>query len=163
MSSASRTKVIDDEMDYFSVDSNRWLSEKEREKLRGKEEELRRKKYASRREQAVTLDFAGRKVVEENSLVGQFNGHLISWSLFICVECPPHHPPLKSCFYFVSLYKYLIILLLMTPFIISLLYDHQGPPPIAGNFPTKSVVARQQPTYMYMYLYVHYTCTCTCR
>ncbi len=63
--------MIDDEMDYFSVDSNRWLSQKEREKLRGKEEELRRLKHASRRNQSITLDFAGRKVVEDKNRVGQ--------------------------------------------------------------------------------------------
>lgn len=69
--SVTRTKVIDDEMDYFSVDSNRWLSQKEREKLRGKEEELRRLKHASRRDQSITLDFAGRRVVEDKNRVGQ--------------------------------------------------------------------------------------------
>ena len=57
-------------MDYFSVDSNRWLSEKEREKLRSKEEGLRKIKHASRRNQSITLDFAGRKVMEDKNRVG---------------------------------------------------------------------------------------------
>ena len=69
--SVSRTKVIDDEMDYFSVDSNRWLSQTEREKLRSKEEELRKLKHASRRNQSITLDFAGRRVMDDRNRVGQ--------------------------------------------------------------------------------------------
>ena len=72
-SSVSRTNVIDDEMDYFSMDSNRWMTQKEREKLRAKEDELRRQKHGSRRNQAITLDFAGRKVIEEKSVVGLSN------------------------------------------------------------------------------------------
>ena len=63
-SSARRTKVIDDESDYFASDTNQWLSKSEREALRKKEEKLREKRFASRREMKVTLDFAGRKVIE---------------------------------------------------------------------------------------------------
>ncbi len=68
--SASRTKVIDDESDYFSVDSNRWLSASEKEALRNKQESLREQKYGSRRTKAVTLDIMGKKVVEEEVKVG---------------------------------------------------------------------------------------------
>ena len=32
--SVRRTQVIDDESDYFAVDTNRWLSDHEREALR---------------------------------------------------------------------------------------------------------------------------------
>jgi len=67
-----RTKVLDDELDYFSVDSNRWLTEGQRGGLRKREEELRDIKYGSRRNKAITLDFAGRRVVEEDSQVGEF-------------------------------------------------------------------------------------------
>ena len=67
-----RTKVLDDELDYFSVDSNRWLTEGQRGALRKREEELRDIKYGSRRNKAITLDFAGRRVVEEDSQVGEF-------------------------------------------------------------------------------------------
>ena len=49
------------------------MTQKEREKLRAKEEELRRQKHSSRRNQAITLDFAGQKVVEEKSVVGSSN------------------------------------------------------------------------------------------
>lgn len=65
-SSARRTKVIDDESDYFASDANRWLTKKEREALRKKEEKLREKRFASQREMKVTLDFAGRQVIESN-------------------------------------------------------------------------------------------------
>ena len=33
--------MIDDESDYFSVDSNKWLTKEQREKLRLREEEIR--------------------------------------------------------------------------------------------------------------------------
>lgn len=65
-SGVRRTKVIDDECDYFASDINRWLSQKERDALRKKEDELREKRHGSRREMKVTLDFAGRKVIDES-------------------------------------------------------------------------------------------------
>lgn len=70
--SASRTKVIDDESDYFSVDSNRWLSGGERDALQSKEADLREKKYGSRKNKALTvhLDLAGRRAVQEEAVVG---------------------------------------------------------------------------------------------
>lgn len=71
--SARRTQVIDDESDYFATDSNRWLSNKEREKLRKREEELRSQRFASRKDRKITLDFAGRQVLEENNTVDMYN------------------------------------------------------------------------------------------
>ena len=71
ISSATCTKVIDDESDYFSVDTNRWLSSDAREALRTKEDSLREQKYGSRRTKAVTLDIAGRRVLEEDTNIGQ--------------------------------------------------------------------------------------------
>lgn len=65
-SGVRRTKVIDDECDYFASDTNKWLSQEEREVLKKKENEVREKRYGSRRQMKVTLDFAGRKVVDEN-------------------------------------------------------------------------------------------------
>ena len=62
--------MIDDELDYFAVDSNRWISKGERDALRQKEDEVREARYGSRRTKAVTLDFAGRKVVEEEQQIG---------------------------------------------------------------------------------------------
>jgi len=68
VSSAKRTRVIDDESDYFATDSNQWLTSKQREALRSKEAEVRAKRHASRRDRGrqVTLDFAGRRVIEED-------------------------------------------------------------------------------------------------
>jgi len=66
--SAKRTHVIDDESDYFATDSNQWLTSKQRSALRSKEAEIRAKRHASRRDRSrqVTLDFAGRRVIEED-------------------------------------------------------------------------------------------------
>lgn len=63
-SSEKRTTVIDDESDYFRTNSV-WLSDVERAKLKKIEEQMHEKKHASRREQKVTIDFAGRQVIEE--------------------------------------------------------------------------------------------------
>lgn len=68
--SSHRTKVIDDESDYFSVDSNQWLSATERDALSRKEAELREAKYGPRRSRKVVLDFAGRRVIEEEDHIG---------------------------------------------------------------------------------------------
>lgn len=62
--SERRTRVIDDNSDYYSSD-NKWLTAEQRELIRKKEEELRAEQHASRRQQKVTLDFAGRQVVKE--------------------------------------------------------------------------------------------------
>ena len=71
MLSARCTKVIDDESDYFSVDGNSWRSTDEREALQKKEDDLRGQVYASRRNKAVTLDIAGRRVVKIGSDIGK--------------------------------------------------------------------------------------------
>lgn len=62
--SERRTTVIDDESDYFKSNSV-WLSEEEKKKLVTLEEQLRDQKHSSRLSRKVTLDFAGRQVVEE--------------------------------------------------------------------------------------------------
>uniref|UniRef100_A0A4W5L8W7 Activating signal cointegrator 1 third domain-containing protein n=1 Tax=Hucho hucho TaxID=62062 RepID=A0A4W5L8W7_9TELE len=69
--STRRTQVLDDESDYFATDSNQWLSPSEREHLRKKEEELRELRHASRKDRKITLDFAGRQVLDE----GENNSH----------------------------------------------------------------------------------------
>ncbi|KAL1375947.1 hypothetical protein pipiens_017176 [Culex pipiens pipiens] len=61
--SEKRTTVIDDESDYFKSNSV-WLSDAERKKLEKLEVEMREKKHASRLAKAVTLDFAGRQVID---------------------------------------------------------------------------------------------------
>lgn len=72
MSSVRRTQVLDDESDYFATDSNQWLSPNEREKLRKKEEELRELRHASRKDRKITLDFAGRQVIDEGNNLDEY-------------------------------------------------------------------------------------------
>ncbi|KAK7073108.1 Activating signal cointegrator 1 [Halocaridina rubra] len=69
--SEKRTKVYDDESDYFSSNS-RWLSHDQKMKLAKREEELRNKKY-DRSNQSVTIDLLGRKVVMEENPDGLFD------------------------------------------------------------------------------------------
>ncbi|ETN65739.1 activating signal cointegrator 1 [Anopheles darlingi] len=74
--SARRTAVIDDESDYFRTNSV-WLSDAERSKLEKLEEELREQKHASRLSRKVTIDFAGRQVIEEPALTGEVEAAII--------------------------------------------------------------------------------------
>lgn len=74
--SVRRTQVLDDESDYFATDSNQWLSPGEREKLRKKEEELRELRHASRKDRRITLDFAGRQVLDEGSNMNDYYSKL---------------------------------------------------------------------------------------
>ncbi|XP_055869636.1 activating signal cointegrator 1-like isoform X2 [Biomphalaria glabrata] len=62
--SVRRTQVIDDECDYYNTDSNKWLNEEERNKLRNREEMLREARHGSKRDRKITLDFAGRKIID---------------------------------------------------------------------------------------------------
>ncbi|VVC34702.1 Zinc finger, C2HC5-type,Zinc finger, RING/FYVE/PHD-type,ASCH domain,PUA-like domain [Cinara cedri] len=61
--SAKRTTVIDDQMDYYSA-NNGWLSSKQREQLKAKGEELHEKKHGSKKTKKITIDFAGRQAYE---------------------------------------------------------------------------------------------------
>lgn len=70
--SVRRTQVLDDESDYFASDSNQWLSPGEREKMRKKEEELRDLRHASRKDRKITLDFAGRQVIDEGNNLNEY-------------------------------------------------------------------------------------------
>jgi len=63
-----RTKVIDDESDYFNIDSNKWLTPEQREALAKKKEELQASKHRSRLDRKITFDFAGRQVYEDESV-----------------------------------------------------------------------------------------------
>ncbi|XP_071106236.1 activating signal cointegrator 1-like [Haliotis cracherodii] len=69
--SVRRTKVIDDESDYFASDS-KWLSKKDREALKKREAELRSQRFASRKDRKITLDFAGRQVIDVESDTGKY-------------------------------------------------------------------------------------------
>ncbi|XP_012253283.2 activating signal cointegrator 1 [Athalia rosae] len=68
--SARRTEVIDDESDYYQTNSV-WLSKTEREKLEQHENEMRAKKHGSRLNRKVTLDFAGREIIDEADYIDE--------------------------------------------------------------------------------------------
>uniref|UniRef100_A0A8C6RNE5 Thyroid hormone receptor interactor 4 n=1 Tax=Nannospalax galili TaxID=1026970 RepID=A0A8C6RNE5_NANGA len=74
--SIRRTQVIDDESDYFASDSNQWLSKVERETLQKREEELRELRHASRLSKKVTIDFAGRKILEDQNPLAEYHSRL---------------------------------------------------------------------------------------
>ncbi|CAG5029947.1 unnamed protein product [Parnassius apollo] len=65
--SERRTRVTDDDSDYFSAGSV-WLSASEREKLQKYQQSLHEKKHASRLNKKMTFDFAGRQVIEDKTI-----------------------------------------------------------------------------------------------
>ncbi|XP_041984758.1 activating signal cointegrator 1 isoform X2 [Aricia agestis] len=65
--SEKRTHVTDDDSDYFMA-SSVWLSETEKERLRQYQQKLHDKKHASRRDKKMVLDFAGRQVLDDNTI-----------------------------------------------------------------------------------------------
>uniref|UniRef100_T1IV94 ASCH domain-containing protein n=1 Tax=Strigamia maritima TaxID=126957 RepID=T1IV94_STRMM len=62
-----RTRVIDDEADYFNVDANQWLSKSERSLLKKRTAEKQKLKHS--RQNKITFDFAGRQVIEDKETV----------------------------------------------------------------------------------------------
>ncbi|KAM7405831.1 hypothetical protein PAMP_000251 [Pampus punctatissimus] len=74
--SVRRTQVLDDESDYFASESNQWLSPGERDKIKKKEEELRELRHASRKDRKITLDFAGRRVIDEGNELNEYYNKL---------------------------------------------------------------------------------------
>ncbi|NXD12873.1 TRIP4 protein, partial [Nothocercus nigrocapillus] len=74
--SVRRTQVIDDESDYFATDSNTWLSKQEREALQKREQELRELRHASRLAKKITIDFAGRQILEEDNRLAEYHSKL---------------------------------------------------------------------------------------
>ncbi|KAL0820181.1 hypothetical protein ABMA28_006106 [Loxostege sticticalis] len=65
--SERRTRVTDDDSDYFSAGSV-WLNPAEKDKLEKYQQSLHEKKHASRLTKKMTFDFAGRQVVEDNTI-----------------------------------------------------------------------------------------------
>ena len=56
--------AIDDETDYFSSENNLWLPPQQREALKAKEEAIAQARDNARRSHRITLDLAGRRVVD---------------------------------------------------------------------------------------------------
>ena len=57
--SEKRTKVIDDESDYFATDAYKWMTPEQKSKLKEREQELREKRHGSRLDRKIDFDFAG--------------------------------------------------------------------------------------------------------
>ncbi|KAG2487350.1 hypothetical protein HYH03_014064 [Edaphochlamys debaryana] len=60
---AKRTTVIDDQSDFFEIDTNAWLTDQEREELRRRRRMEEEAEAARRKRLTVTIDLIGRKVV----------------------------------------------------------------------------------------------------
>ena len=60
--------VIDDESDYFSHDSNKWLSASEKAAVRAKEQAMRGRKEAAKRSNMIKIDLLGRTVTEYDAM-----------------------------------------------------------------------------------------------
>jgi len=61
----------DDELDYYSSETNKWLSPEQRKALAAKEASLRQAVDDNRRTQRLTLDLAGRRVVDSGDTAQQ--------------------------------------------------------------------------------------------
>lgn len=68
--SEKRTKVIDDELDYFEENSV-WHSDEQRLEFERLRKELHEQKHASRANRKVKIDFAGREVNEDDTELEQ--------------------------------------------------------------------------------------------
>eukprot|EP00943_MAST-04B_sp_MAST-4B-sp1_P006827 g6827.t1 len=68
---AARSRVFDDQNDYFQDSNDKWLSQAERDLARRKAEAIREKKTMQRRNVKISFDIAGRRVMsyddDENS------------------------------------------------------------------------------------------------
>jgi len=73
---ASRTKVVDDQGDYYSTSNSSWLTSEEREKIEGLEEERREAVHTRRRDVKVSIDIAGRRVVEQKTNIAETEAKL---------------------------------------------------------------------------------------
>ncbi|XP_053614310.1 activating signal cointegrator 1 isoform X2 [Plodia interpunctella] len=65
--SERRTRVTDDDSDYFNTNSV-WLNSTERQDLQRYQQDLHDKKHASRLSKKMTFDFAGRQIIEDTSI-----------------------------------------------------------------------------------------------
>lgn len=62
--SERRTRVIDDESDYFSVDAMKWMTNEQKQELTQREEEIRKIRHGSKLDLKIDFDFAGRRIME---------------------------------------------------------------------------------------------------
>eukprot|EP01080_Neovahlkampfia_damariscottae_P009646 gene9646-1850_t len=64
-----RTIIYDDQTDYYESEVNQWLTEEERKERKKKEDQL--KKLKEEKKNVFKIDFAGRRIVEDNSKTQQ--------------------------------------------------------------------------------------------
>ncbi|KAK3133318.1 hypothetical protein QOZ80_6AG0535020 [Eleusine coracana subsp. coracana] len=64
--SAARTKVYDDQSDYYEMEGNSWLSSKEKSNLKKQQEEAQEAANKQKGKVTVTFDLVGRKVILNN-------------------------------------------------------------------------------------------------
>ncbi|XP_033226692.1 activating signal cointegrator 1 isoform X2 [Belonocnema kinseyi] len=90
--SSQRTKVIDDESDYYQSNSV-WLSKTEKERLKKREDEIQAQKHRSRLDRKVALDFAGREVIDDDFYVPEetIDDFLEHSEFESCNTCPSIH------------------------------------------------------------------------
>ncbi|XP_047316828.1 activating signal cointegrator 1 isoform X2 [Impatiens glandulifera] len=77
--SAARTTVIDDQSDYYEIDSNSWLSIEEKELLKKKKEEIEQAELAMKSKVKMSFDLVGRKVLinEDDTSELETNNHIL--------------------------------------------------------------------------------------
>jgi len=61
--SAPRTKIFDDQSDYYEMDGNTWLSKEEKDRLTKEKKEIEESREVQKNKLIVTFDLIGRKVV----------------------------------------------------------------------------------------------------
>ncbi|KAG1658746.1 hypothetical protein FOA52_000859 [Chlamydomonas sp. UWO 241] len=64
---AQRTTVIDDQNDYFEIDSNAWLSDQERAEMRQRKKMEDEAEAAKKGRLTVTIDLVGRRVIQPSA------------------------------------------------------------------------------------------------
>ncbi|CAM6082204.1 unnamed protein product [Calypogeia fissa] len=94
---ASRTTVIDDQSDYFEIEGNTWLTEKEKKLLQERLTDEERKEEERRKRVVVTIDLLGRKVVVAGQEDGKETGESFSvlGSEVLVGQDPPKVPRVK--------------------------------------------------------------------
>ncbi|KAM9960488.1 hypothetical protein ACTFIW_009630 [Dictyostelium discoideum] len=60
---AKRTMVYDDQEDYFSNSTNKWLTEEERKKVLQQEQEFKQKQEDYKKTTKISIDFQGRRII----------------------------------------------------------------------------------------------------
>ncbi|BDA48892.1 probable activating signal cointegrator 1 at N-terminal half [Coccomyxa sp. Obi] len=60
---SKRTTVVDDQSDFFEIDSNAWLSDEERQQLKDRQRAIEEAEQSRRRAVTVSFDLLGRQVI----------------------------------------------------------------------------------------------------